>query len=373
MPRGVFGIPRLQWARRDFQCLIIDEDGNRLKPHSTKIGPAGEMICAYDGGTKCTYQEGTLKSDTGMSCPAKLATAPGSESESASSIHSTTSSIPFPPTAPLSTHIPGSTIRFTSTATTDTSHHINATRTPSSSGKPSSSRTPSSSTAASTTKGAVPFSAPGPIGVVTRTSYPASSQTTISASPVQSTTMAGPTHPLSIGGAGKSAVSPGKIAGIAGTVMTLPVLLVMLIFYTRRRSARSRAVLKPAFHLELSAGYVTAAATEKDHEIATHMNTMRERSLASPISSQAAEIRQAYLRHRILAARRELEALNDGVSVVSFPNPGGRALGDDGEGALEQARQQIQTLQERIGMLDSQLQSQWALVLSDDPPPGYLE
>jgi hypothetical protein len=30
-------------------------------------------------------------------------------------------------------------------------------------------------------------------------------------------------------------------------------------------------------------------------------------------------------------------------------------------------------MQERIAMLEGQLQSHWALGLSDDPPPEYLE
>jgi BMFP domain-containing protein YqiC len=40
---------------------------------------------------------------------------------------------------------------------------------------------------------------------------------------------------------------------------------------------------------------------------------------------------------------------------------------------LAQARLQNEALQQRIQALEEQLQSQWALGLSDEPPPGYLE
>jgi hypothetical protein len=39
---------------------------------------------------------------------------------------------------------------------------------------------------------------------------------------------------------------------------------------------------------------------------------------------------------------------------------------------LEQSRQMNDTLQSRIVQLEEQLQSAWALGLSNEPPPGYV-
>lgn len=51
-----------------------------------------------------------------------------------------------------------------------------------------------------------------------------------------------------------------------------------------------------------------------------------------------------------------------------------QASTDSGAGALdlERSRQMNGELQSRIAELEAQLQSAWALGLSDDPPPGYV-
>jgi hypothetical protein len=88
-------------------------------------------------------------------------------------------------------------------------------------------------------------------------------------------------------------------------------------------------------------------------------------STTSP--SVPVQLRQEYLRNRIGEARRKLLIMNDVVS---------RSVVDDDvdeEITLEGALRQIQSQQEQIGRLESQLQSQWALGLSDEPPPQYLQ
>ncbi|KAJ6580326.1 hypothetical protein B0H10DRAFT_1962561 [Mycena sp. CBHHK59/15] len=57
----------------------------------------------------------------------------------------------------------------------------------------------------------------------------------------------------------------------------------------------------------------------------------------------------------------------------SSPREGGPTSSLEREGeSLEQPRQRNEMLQERICTLEGQMQSQWALGFSEEPPPGYL-
>jgi hypothetical protein len=130
--------------------------------------------------------------------------------------------------------------------------------------------------------------------------------------------------------------------------------------------------LDPVIHVELAAESRTtlpSAGSEKTSELNAHLNGMAEeetsRSTTSP--SVPVQLRQEYLRNRIGEARRKLIIMNDAVS---------RSAADDDVGeetTLEGALRQIQSQQEQICRLESQLQSQWALGLSDEPPPQYLQ
>jgi len=71
--------------------------------------------------------------------------------------------------------------------------------------------------------------------------------------------------------------------------------------------------------------------------------------------STTANLCQEYLTAQMRATKKQMEALQDAV----------------GEGDTALARQN-EELRERIQTLERQLQSQWALGLSDEPPPGYL-
>lgn len=66
--------------------------------------------------------------------------------------------------------------------------------------------------------------------------------------------------------------------------------------------------------------------------------------------------RQEYLHNQMRAVLNQLHALQGTV----------------GEGNAGLTRQN-EELRARINMLEEQLQSQWALGLSHEPPPGYLE
>jgi len=93
------------------------------------------------------------------------------------------------------------------------------------------------------------------------------------------------------------------------------------------------------------------------------------------LSSKAAQARQEYLRNQLRTVQWQLQAL-EGVagsaSASSVPSESVSASETDSAG-LQQARQQNEALQERIRALEGQLNSRWALGLSDEPPPGYMD
>lgn len=113
-----------------------------------------------------------------------------------------------------------------------------------------------------------------------------------------------------------------------------------------------------------------------------------ETSISTPsqpqgtMSSKAAQARQEFLTNQLRAVQHQLRAL-DGTSLgsvssgplsaSSVPSENVPAAQTTDRAGLEQARQQNHALQERIRVLEGQLNSQWALGLSDDPPPGYIE
>jgi hypothetical protein len=103
----------------------------------------------------------------------------------------------------------------------------------------------------------------------------------------------------------------------------------------------------------------------------------------STLSSKAAQVRQEYITNQMREAQMQLNAMQGIVGPVSSVRSGsgsvsGSGFDGDRSGAgsevdLQQARRQNEALQERIRALEGQLQSQWALGLSDEAPPGYLE
>jgi phosphatidylserine/phosphatidylglycerophosphate/cardiolipin synthase-like enzyme len=164
----------------------------------------------------------------------------------------------------------------------------------------------------------------------------------------------------------KSSNHAGTIAGIAvGIAALIITILVGILFCIGWRRRRTRAILAPASYLESTSSHGlslpnTTADSEKQAG-GPHFITIGRRS------SRAAERRQEYLNNRIRVAQRELDAMNDTVSTSSLDREG------DGVPSLEEAKQQIQALQENISMLQRRLQSQWALGVSDEPPPEYME
>ncbi|KAF7344177.1 hypothetical protein MVEN_01708100 [Mycena venus] len=182
-------------------------------------------------------------------------------------------------------------------------------------------------------------------------------------SPTSASSSANTSIPL-VAGARKSSNHTGTIAGIAiGITVLIISVLVGILFYIGRRRRRTPAVLVPAPYLESASSDGPSLPTTDPEKQAggPHFTTIERRS------SRAAERRQEYLNNRIRVAQRELDAMNDAVNTSSLDREGA------GEPSLEEAKQQIQALKDEIRMLQRRLESQWALGVSDEPPPEYME
>ncbi|KAJ7458074.1 hypothetical protein FB451DRAFT_1508419, partial [Mycena latifolia] len=182
----------------------------------------------------------------------------------------------------------------------------------------------------------------------------------------------GQTNLLPVGAASsKPSMSAGKIAAIVVGIIAPMLLLIALFFWTRRRDMKTRALLAPVFRFDLAAQrpILPITVSEKDRVVGTQPRRTAEPGTFPEISSQTAQIRQEYLINRIREAQREIDTLG---SSPPYKEAEPR-LGNKGEGALEEANQHNEALQERIRVLETQRRSQWALGLSDEPPPGYLE
>ncbi|KAJ7451392.1 hypothetical protein FB451DRAFT_1284374 [Mycena latifolia] len=272
-----------------------------------------------------------------------------------------------------STHVSSSSATKSTTTsspmdTSDTANHSSVGETPTKSssraGRTTSTQQQSSGTTTQSSSASVDSS---PVSAFSGT------PTSVSSSPPGSIPTGGQTNQPSVAVSRKLSGVAGRIAGIVVGTVAFVTLVVALILCVRRRYIRIGAGLEPVFHLELSAlrgPALPLIASEKTPVSGIRVDRRVERDGASTISSQAAEIRQEYLRNRIRAAQRELDSMNDGPSP---PNHTAENSGENGAGALDDANQGDEALRERIRMLESQFQSQWALGLSDEPPPGYLE
>ncbi|KAJ7696708.1 hypothetical protein B0H17DRAFT_1130736 [Mycena rosella] len=201
----------------------------------------------------------------------------------------------------------------------------------------------------------------------------------------ENTSVGTQTYPPPVAGIRKSSVAAGTIAGIVIGIIAFLMLMVFIMAYTRghfrRRRGRILARWRPMY-LESTAGNgptlpVAGSASQTDGRVGTRLKSFLAQAAASTIRSHGPAERQEYLRNRILAAQRELAALNDGSSPFSSDT---KSSGDDVQDGSEQVGQlnegvqeRTEVMQERIRMLEAQLQSQWAFGLTDEPPPGYFE
>jgi hypothetical protein len=77
--------------------------------------------------------------------------------------------------------------------------------------------------------------------------------------------------------------------------------------------------------------------------------------------------------NQMRAVQLQLQLLQGITATVSSATSGSLSRGESDSLGLQQAKLQNAALQERIRALEEQLNSQWALGLSDEPPPGYLD
>ncbi|KAJ7880621.1 hypothetical protein B0H13DRAFT_1891702 [Mycena leptocephala] len=318
--------------------------------------PAGDsesvVVCIYTGGVTCTYLNGkiSLANSTGASVPyyANIGLL-------GQVVLSNTNGPILPPSLPTdgsptvspsggSISAPSATHSSPSQTSTITLSSSDSSITAPSATHPNSSRTPTgtSSGAGETTTGL------------------------LSSPSIDVTSSAANTSMPLVDGGRKSSNHAGKIAGIAvGIAALIITILVGILFCIGWRCRRTRAGLAPASYLESTSSHGhshpnTTTDPEKQPG-GPHFITIGRRS------SRAAERRQEFLNNRIRVAQRELDAMNDTVSTSSLDREG------DGVPSLEEAKQQIQALQENISVLQRRLQSRWALGVSDEPPPEYME
>ncbi|KAJ6578170.1 hypothetical protein B0H19DRAFT_1230031 [Mycena capillaripes] len=152
---------------------------------------------------------------------------------------------------------------------------------------------------------------------------------------------------------------------IVSFVISVLCLIAFLFLLRRQRAARLRAVEA----LES----VNANRIDTFQQLPTPgSSSMRELKLASTVSlsSGKAARRQAHLAAQMNAIRTEMNQLAslDGTAVTHAP--------DSVPGTLSESSahpEQVAALQARIRELEAQATSEFALGLSDEPPPGYRE
>ncbi|KAJ6564069.1 hypothetical protein B0H19DRAFT_1067666 [Mycena capillaripes] len=144
----------------------------------------------------------------------------------------------------------------------------------------------------------------------------------------------------------KATLPAGSIAGITCGIVAFLLILSISMFLVLRKNRQ----LKPIFHAELAdSRTVVEVAGEK---LAAQVMRRRGNGIAEE-SVPEAEQRQQAIAERIVAVQSELAALTATAESNTL-------------------RRHIEILQDRNRELESQLRSQWALGLSNEPPPGYL-
>ncbi|KAJ7064355.1 hypothetical protein C8F01DRAFT_42824 [Mycena amicta] len=186
----------------------------------------------------------------------------------------------------------------------------------------------------------------------------------------------------------RSSPSAGLIAGVTIAAVLFLLIIAFLLFYIRRLRRRSRPDLESRYTLEPEPVFMASSGPASSSLIQPYSSTRsRSQSTAAtttttttmipplPMGSKAATARQEYLTNQLAAVQAQLQAIQRGsgraapVSPGSTPSSTNLSVRNPDNGL----REQNTALHARIQMLEGQLQSQWALGLSDEPPPGYME
>ncbi|KAJ7631560.1 hypothetical protein DFH06DRAFT_1303637 [Mycena polygramma] len=343
----------------------------------TEVNKVNGLPCEYPAdaasGAPSSHFVRTLQRDSGCFFQTEVATEAISLQARTISVPKITISIPKPtiilsipePAPPPRTPVPPTTRAPT---TTNTLNKTSSTKASSALSIPHITAVPTSSLSSTSIDGlsaATPTTfAPTSPAVSTSESSLSSVQTSLAASSVSSDrslspaiipapTLTGPTVAASAQPR-KSFLSPGIIAGIScGILALLLIISISVVLFIRRRN-RNKSMLQPVVQVESVPRPIVreAIAGKRTGAMTATIPQANERARDS---SDAAERRQQFITQRIMTVQGELAAL-----AVS---------GDAENNAL---RRQIEMLQHRIRTLESELQSQWALGLSDETPPGYI-
>ncbi|KAJ6540819.1 hypothetical protein DFH09DRAFT_1089782 [Mycena vulgaris] len=310
-------------SRAEFQCPQEDEEGSRLTGHGTGVGVSASsnsngssgqqiFICRYDDGAgDCVYLSDGSLSLGSSTCP--IVSAPDS----------TTST----PVATTTTEIATVTQTVRTSITPDPPPPT-STSSPSNTAPTASSTSSLASTTSSSTS-STPFlrssSSVEPDISTHTTSHPTATQSAASSS--------------------KKPLPAGTIVGATLGALALVVLGIALCLLIRKSRRKKRMDLEPT-------SYLTVANQ-------VHASIAPARATTGAWTSPLAENRQRYLTAQLRAVQKELESL--------------QGSGASGGADLEEARQQNETLRARIRTLERDLQSQWAMGLSDHAPPEYQD
>ncbi|KAJ7460158.1 hypothetical protein FB451DRAFT_1563285 [Mycena latifolia] len=343
--------PLLRATSEGSGCPPTDLDGTSLLDGDTN-GPL--TLCLYSvPGIPCTFLGEELQanlSGNSTSCPASLIS--GSEGGGTDTLSDSATTV-------------ASTISESEGGGTDTLSDSATTVAPTISVSTSSVITPVSSTIQRSTSN---FGGDSSAILTSATvSSIAASLTATPSGPSSSPPTSEQTNPPTVAAARNPSLPGREIAGIVVGTVALLFLAIALLFFTGRRRKR---VLDPVVHLELATGsdpMFLPMASEKTTGLEARFNGTGYRQDASSIRSPVAEISQEHLRTEIGAGHRRLITMNGAVSPSSADDEG------DEERTLQGAMREIQAQQQRIGMLESELHSQWAHGLADQPPPGYSQ
>ncbi|KAJ7113673.1 hypothetical protein C8R43DRAFT_1039670 [Mycena crocata] len=168
----------------------------------------------------------------------------------------------------------------------------------------------------------------------------------------------------------------GMIIGIVLGVFGMIVVLILLFFFLRRRKqqqGRNNGLEAPGPMLQSSVSLSSGSYPSN------HINPFMTPSSTST-SMSSPQQRQQHITNEMRLVRKQMEELRrtGNSSTYSSSAPTSTFLSspvfssDTNALDLERSRQQNDALQSRIAQLEDQLQSAWALGLSNDPPPGYV-
>ncbi|KAJ6561184.1 hypothetical protein DFH09DRAFT_1364611 [Mycena vulgaris] len=189
--------------------------------------------------------------------------------------------------------------------------------------------------------------------------------------------------------AAKSQPSTGVIVAVVICVLVILAGLLFLCLFLRRRkqqrrNSHSRDTLDSPPQMAPSSLTMTTGTYPYSHVEPFTSPVSASTSLSSP------QQRQQYITNEMRLVRKRMEELRHTTnstsassstpeSCVSSPSQisalstSADATSADATSAdLERSRQQNDELQAQIAQLEAQLQSAWALGLSNDPPPGYV-